>query len=153
LFSRFYTCQAKQDIWGMAQATIALLEPLPARDLNTMAKEIEAAYYERLLAVKSKHSRWHERTSVAMWLAAFRVMRRYKIPAPMDVLMYVRATLFCDTLAARLHPRIDYFKEFRRYSADYQERRRRRGMKMFRRRLRRGLLTDQDFATAEKVVA
>src|SRR5260221_3604439 len=115
LFSRFYACLAKQDVWGMAQATMTLLEPLPARDLNSLAKEIEAAYYERLLAVKSKFSHWHERTSVAMWLATFQIIRAHRIHVPMDVLSYVRATMFYDTLAARLWPEIDYFKEFKRY--------------------------------------
>ncbi len=151
LFSRFYTSLAKQDVWGMAQATIALLEPLPGRDLNALAKEVEAAYYERLLAVKSKYSRWHERTSVAMWLTAFQIMRKYRIPAPMDVLSYVRATLFYDTLAARLWPKIDYLKEFKRYSRDVQKRRRKQSLKRLRRRLTGGLLTNSDFATLEKV--
>jgi ubiquinone biosynthesis protein len=150
LFARFYACQARRDVWGMAQATIALLEPFPARDVNAIAKEIEQAYYERLLAVESKYSRWHERTSAAMWLAAFRIMRRNRIPAPADVLMYVRATLFFDTLAARLWPKVDYFKEFERYSQDVTERRRKRGLKRLRRRFRSGLLTAQNFATLEK---
>jgi predicted unusual protein kinase regulating ubiquinone biosynthesis (AarF/ABC1/UbiB family) len=150
LFSRFYTCLATHDVWGMAQATIALLEPLPARDLNSLAKAIEAAYYERLLAVKSKYSNWHERTSVAMWLATFQIIRAQRIKVPMDVLSYVRATLFYDTLAARLWPEIDYFKEFKRYRRDAQKRQRKQSMKRMRRRLRDGLLTDRDFATLEK---
>src|SRR5260221_4503546 len=153
LFSRFYTCLAQHDVWGMAQATIALLEPLPARDLNSLAKEIEAAYYERLLAVKSKYSHWHERTSVAMWLATFQISRAHRIHVPMDVLSYVRATWFYDTLAARLWPEIDYFKEFKRYGQDAQKRQRQRSMKSLRRRLRNGLLTNSDFATLEKAGA
>jgi ubiquinone biosynthesis protein len=151
LFQRFHACQAQADIWGMAQATVALIEPLPARDLNALAKKIEAAYYERLLALKSKHSLWHERSNVGMWLAAFKIMREYKIPAPVDVLLYVRATLLHDTLAARLYPAIDYFKEFKRYNRNAQKRRRARGTRRIRRRLREGLLTASDFMTFQTV--
>ncbi len=151
LFSRFYESQAKQDIWGMAQSTLALLEPLPACDLNTMGKEIEGAYYERFLAVKSRHSRWHERTSAAMWLAAFQILNKYKIPVQMDVLMYVRATLFYDTLAARLWENVDYFKEFRRYARDARKRRRKRGVKEMQRRLEQGLIRGADFRFVEKL--
>lgn len=151
LFSRFYTCLAKHDVWGMAQATIAILEPLPARDLNALAKQIEAAYYERMLAVESRYSHWHERTSVAMWLATFQIVRAQRIHVPMDVLSYVRATLFYDTLAARLCPEIDYLKEFKRYRRDAQKRQRKKSMERWRRRLRNGLLTSADFATLEQV--
>src|SRR5262249_48723539 len=109
-----------------------------------------AAYYERLLAVKSKYSHWHERTSVAMWLATFQIIRAHRIHVPMDVLSYVRATMFYDTLAARLRPEIDYFKEFKHYRRDAQQRQRKRSMKRLRRRLRNGLLTASDYAVLEK---
>ena len=80
-------------------------------------------------------------------------MRKYKVPAPTDVLMFVRATLLYDTLAARLWPKVDYFKEFARYTQDVSERRRKRGMKRLRRRLRTGLLTPDNFAMLEKTAA
>jgi predicted unusual protein kinase regulating ubiquinone biosynthesis (AarF/ABC1/UbiB family) len=153
LFRRFYQCQARQDVWGMAQATVALLEPLPARDLNTLAKEIEGAYYEKLLAMSSKGAHWYERTSVAMWLAAFRIMNKYKIPAPTDVLLFVRATLLYDTLAARLWTRINYNKALRRYSEDFERRQRKRGQKALRERLQNGLLADSEIGAVESIAA
>lgn len=151
LFLRFHACQAQSDIWGMAQATLALCEPLPARDLNALAKEIEAAYYEQTLALKSKHATWHERSGAAMWLAAFKVMRRYRIHAPTDVLLYVRATLYHDSLAARLWPAIDYTREFKRYRRNALKRRGALGAKQARRRLRAGLPSAADFSAWQAV--
>jgi hypothetical protein len=133
----------------MAQATIALFEPLPARDLNALAKEIKTAYYEQVLAIKSGHAAWHERAGATFWLAAFRVMRRYSVPAPADVLLYARATLFHEALAARLWPAIDYAREFKRYRRGAHERMRARGARQLRRRLRDGLVTGSDFRTLQ----
>jgi hypothetical protein len=69
------------------------------------------------------------------------------------VLLYVRATLLHDTLAARLWPAIDYSKEFKRYTRNAQARRRARGARQLRRRLREGLLTASDFKTWQTVSA
>jgi len=153
LFRRFYQRQARQDIWGMAQAMIALLEPLPGRDLNTLAKEIEATYYDQLLASSSKRAHWSERTSAALWLAAFKVLRKYRIAAPIDVLLFVRATLLYDTLAARLWPSINYMKALRRYTRDFEQRQRKHGRKMLRQRLQHGLLTDAEVGALESLAA
>jgi ubiquinone biosynthesis protein len=151
LFRRFQSAQLREDPWGMAQATITLFEPLPARDLNKLAKEIEWAYYEQLLVLKGGNTQWHERSSAAMWLAALRVMRAHNLHAPADLLLYVRATLMFDTLAARLWPKVNYQKAFKSYADDFHERRRQRGMRQVRRRLRNGPLLDSDFGTLSQL--
>jgi predicted unusual protein kinase regulating ubiquinone biosynthesis (AarF/ABC1/UbiB family) len=152
LFALLYASQAKRDVWRMVQAVIALFEPLPARDLNKLAHEIQAAYYEHVLAVKSKTAPWYETTSAALWLATFQVIKKHKIPVPSDVLMYVRATLFYDTVAARLSPTIDYAKAYKHYTKDVEKRARKRGLKWLRRRLRQGLLTGDDLVNLEKLM-
>jgi hypothetical protein len=134
------------------QLALAVSEPLPPVDLNLVAHEMEAAYHQFQLALKSKHAAWYERTSAALWIATIGVIRRHGIPAPIDLLIYSRATLLYDTLCARLDPTFNYNREYNRYGKDAMRKARRRVRRAWRTRLRKGF-TDSDYATLETIGA
>jgi hypothetical protein len=59
--------------------------------------------------------------------------------------MFVRSSLLYDTLGARLHPQINFYKEANRYFRWARRRRNRRGRQALRRLQRKGLLGSLDF--------
>lgn len=139
MFERIFHSFLREDIWTMAQLAVSTVEPLPPMDVNAVIKDMEEAYQEHMLMIKSKQAQWYERTSANMWLSSLAIISRHKIPAPIDVLMYARATLLYDTLAARLWPRIDFYAEFERFARDASARGRKRGLKALDARVRGGL--------------
>jgi len=151
-FQRTYAAMARGDLLAMTQLSLAVTEPLPPVDVNLVAHEMEAAYHQFQLALKSKHAAWYERTSAALWMATIGVIQRHGIPAPVDLLIYARATLLYDTICARLDRSFNYPREYRRYAADATRKARRRVRRAIRRRLEGGL-TDSDYAGLEAVAA
>ncbi len=107
--------QSVEDVGGMVQATIALLEPLPRIDVDEFSGRLEAIFWRDLYAIQSKQSAWWERTSANIWLDVFRLAREYRIPMNLNTLRMIRSTMLADSLAARLDHRLDHYKEFRRY--------------------------------------
>jgi hypothetical protein len=51
-----------------------------------------------------------------MFIASIRILAKHNIPAVPDILMFARATLLYDTLAARLDPTINFYKEHERFA-------------------------------------
>jgi predicted unusual protein kinase regulating ubiquinone biosynthesis (AarF/ABC1/UbiB family) len=151
-FQRTYAAMARGDLLAMTQLSLAVTEPLPPVDVNLVAHEMEAAYHQFQLALKSKHAAWYERTSAALWMATIGVIQKYGIPAPVDLLIYARATLLYDTICARLDPSFNYPREYRRYAADATRKASRRVKRAIRRRMERGL-TNSDYAGLEAVAA
>jgi ubiquinone biosynthesis protein len=114
--------QALEDIGGMVRCVINLMEPLPPIDLDGFRRSLEDAWWKGFYGIKSKHAQWWERTSFRLWSALLEQVRAYRIPLPLNVLRMIRATLLYDTVAARIYPRIDVFKEYRIYHHRYAER-------------------------------
>jgi ubiquinone biosynthesis protein len=152
MYERIYDAYMREDTWTMAQLTLISVEPLPPMDVNAVIKEMEAAYQDFILMIKSKHTHWYERTSANMWLASLAIVHRHKMPAPVDILMYARATLLYDTLAARLWPQVDFYQEYQTFARDVQARARKRGLKAMGARLRGGL-SGADFATLDTLAS
>jgi len=152
LYVRLQEGYRKENIWEMAQMGVALSEPLPPLDVNQVTREIERNYYNQILAIKSKHTPWYERTSANTWIGALRLLSKYKVSAPPDLLMYARSTLLYDTLAARLDPTINFYKEAARYFKWSRRRSQRRGKAAMRRVLRRGLVDNVNFQQAERTL-
>lgn len=148
LYQKLFDSQANDDAWGMVQAALGLLEPLPNIDVTGFAKELEAAFYENLFAFKSDHAYWYERTTANVWLSFLTLIRRYNIVPPLDILMFARSSLLYDTLAARLAPDIDFWAEFQEYIQDVHRKTQKRYQKMINKRLREGLQA-VDFALIE----
>jgi ubiquinone biosynthesis protein len=113
---------SREDVGGMVQCVIGLMEPLPPIDVDEFRRRLEHAWWKGFYGVKSRHAEWKERTSFPLWSALLNLVRDYRIPLPLNVLRMIRATLLYDTVAARIYARIDVFKEYRRYHEGYARR-------------------------------
>ncbi len=122
--NRYYS---RENVAGMVDMVISIMEPVdPARGLYQFRKDLKDAWWEGFYAIKSKHAEGWERSSVFLWLKFFQLVREHEIPIPTNVVRMVRATLLYDTVAARLYPEINVFKEFEKYADDVAKRVRRR---------------------------
>lgn len=130
---RLLDAQEHEDITGMVQAAIALLEPLPAIDIDEFQTRLEAVFWKDLYAIKSKHSPWWEHTSANIWISFLKLAREFDIPMNLNTLRMIRASMLADTVAARLDHDIDPYAEYRRYERGAG----RRARKRLRKRLRR----------------
>lgn len=119
----------EHDVGGAAAVSIAVLEPLPAVDVDELKQAAKRALTERLIILNTPSAQWWERTTAAMWLATLEATREFEVPANIDVLKLTRATLLYDTLVARLHPRFKMKKEFDRWQRSAIKRERRRAMR------------------------
>jgi predicted unusual protein kinase regulating ubiquinone biosynthesis (AarF/ABC1/UbiB family) len=116
---------SKEDVAGMVDMVIGIMEPLPPVNLDNFRKELLDAWWKGFYGIKSEHAAWWERTSFRLWLAFYQLMQKYQIPIPRKMLRFVRATLLYDTVAARLDKKINVFKEFEKYARDVARRARR----------------------------
>ena len=107
--------QAREDIGGMVQCVIRLMEPLPPIEITAFRRDLESAWWQGFYGIQSRHADWWERTSFQLWTALLTTVREYEVPMPLNVLRMIRATLLYDTVGARLHPRLDVFEEFQHY--------------------------------------
>ncbi len=146
-----YNLEKQEDLEGMARLALTLLEPLPPIDTEKVIKAIEDVYWEGLIATRSRHSEWWERTSAQLWLGFFRITSRFQIPMSFDTVRMIRATLLYDTLAARLDHDIDLGREYRRYVKDAGAEARKRLIKGTERRLEKGL-TGRDYLRIEQMI-
>jgi len=149
IIRQFHYCHANEDAGGMVQCALALLEPLPPVDIDEMTREVEEVFSDSMHAIKSRGSEWWERTSASIWIGFLRLARRYHVRVNLDILRMIRSTLLYDTLAARLHGRIDIYAEYQRFRKRMARRARRRFGKRLRRFLRRGL-DDRTFLRLEE---
>lgn len=135
---QIFNLMEHEDLEGMARLSLTLLEPLPPIDTDQVIKAVEEVFWDALVATRSKHSEWYERTSAQLWLGFFRVTNRFKIPMSFDTVRLIRATLLYDTLAARLDHDIDLTKQYRKYRRDSGGEARKRLAKASERRLADG---------------
>lgn len=121
--------QANEDVGRMVAAVLALLEPLPSVDVEEFSRKLETVFWQDLYANKSRTSRWWERTSANLWIGFFKLAQEYRVPMNLNTLRMIRSTMLSDSLAARLEPRIDHYREFRRYEVQLGKRMRQRLMR------------------------
>jgi len=138
LYRRTYETFIKEDAATMAQNALMLIEPLPPMDVNAVAKELEISFTNHIMAIKSKQSPWYERTSASNYIDAIRIMSKHKVAAPQDLIMFARATLLYDTLAARLNPTINFYKEHGRFAKRMSKKAHKKTQKSFIRGMRKG---------------
>jgi ubiquinone biosynthesis protein len=122
----FHRQMLKNDVHGMSQTLISLLEPLPHCDTHSFTHDLIHIFRQLLLANESKHATWQEKCTGWMWMNIIGLTRKYNIPINLDTLRIFRATFVYDTIIYRLHPQIDPRKEFAKWAKDYHERARRR---------------------------
>lgn len=122
--NRYY---ASANVAGMVNMVIGIMEPVdPVRGLYQFRKDLTDAWWQGFYGIKSKHAEGWERSSVFLWLKYFELVQKHQIPIGRNVVRMVRATLLYDTVAARLHPKINVFREFEKYRDDVARRTRRR---------------------------
>jgi predicted unusual protein kinase regulating ubiquinone biosynthesis (AarF/ABC1/UbiB family) len=114
------------DIGRMVQAALAILEPLPPIDIDEFSKRVEGIFWQDLYAFRSKHTEWWERTSAKIWIRFLTLAREYNIPLNLNTLKMIRSTLLYETIAARLYPEVDAYKEHRVYNKAAGKRARKR---------------------------
>jgi predicted unusual protein kinase regulating ubiquinone biosynthesis (AarF/ABC1/UbiB family) len=116
----------KADIGRMVQSALAILEPLPPIDVDEFSKRVEGIFWQDLYAFKSKHTEWWERTSAKIWIRFLTLAREYNIPLNLNTLKMIRSTLLYETIAARLYPEVNAYKEHRVYNNTAGKRARKR---------------------------
>ena len=122
--NRYYS---RENVSGMVNMVIGIMEPVePVRGLYQFKKDLTDAWWQGFYGIKSHHAEGWERSSVLLWLKYFQLVREHQIPMGRNVVRMVRATLLYDTVAARLYPDINVFREFEKYSEDVARRTRRR---------------------------
>ncbi len=142
--------EEEEDIEGIARVALTLLEPLPPIDTDAVIHAIERVFWDAMIAQRSEHSEWWEKTSANLWLGFFKVTNRFRIPMGVDHVRMIRATLLYDTLAARLDNNIDLGERYRAFMKD-------RGRKV-RKQLRRNVeerisngLTASDYTKIDRL--
>jgi predicted unusual protein kinase regulating ubiquinone biosynthesis (AarF/ABC1/UbiB family) len=125
----------RRDVGRMAQTALAILEPLPAVDVDDFRQRLEQVFWQDIYAFESKHSAWYERTSVNIWRSLFKLTREFNVPMNLNTLRMIRSTLLSETVAARLYPRVSAWREHRKYNQSAAKRARKRVLRGIRKRL------------------
>jgi len=130
---RWFDAQSVDDVGGMAQAALAIIEPIPSVDKAKFSQRLQLMFWNDLYAMESKHSHWSEKISARMWIGFLKLSREFGVPMKMNTLKMIRASMLADTIAGRLDHDQDPYKEYRHYEKGAG----RRARKRFMRRLRR----------------
>ncbi|MCK6549921.1 AarF/UbiB family protein [Myxococcota bacterium] len=149
LFHQLHYYMNAEDVQGMVECSIAMLEPLPPIDVDRFTKEVEALYWELMYASKDEHSEWWEKASGVLWIRFAGIARSYNIPINLDTLRLFRATFLYDTVMFRLWKDLDLDEEYQRYFRKAGRRSKKRVQKQWRRRLFRGP-TNKDYQRIEE---
>jgi predicted unusual protein kinase regulating ubiquinone biosynthesis (AarF/ABC1/UbiB family) len=128
----------KRDPLEMAHESMVLLEPMPPIDTTNFTRDLEAVYWKFLYAFESKQLSWWERTSARLWIGFVTVAGDHNITLSMHVLRMIRSCLFYDAIAARLYPKINRLKEYRKFGDYRSSRARKRVEKRIRAQFRAG---------------
>ena len=112
---RFFDAQSIDDVGGMVQAALGIIEPLPPIDRDSFGKRLEAMFWNDLYAIKSKHSTWTERSTSRLWIGFLTLSREFQVPMRLNTLRMIRASMLSDTIAVRLDHDQDPYREFRYY--------------------------------------
>jgi ubiquinone biosynthesis protein len=118
----------QRDPQNMARSALTLLEPLPPIDIIEFTQELETYQWQLLYALEAtpKSLQWQERTSAIQWIGLIRLARRYGIVIDTQVLRLIRATLSYESIAVKLHHKINFVTEYRRFNGYRAEQARRR---------------------------
>lgn len=149
LMRQFHTSKVNGDLTGMVQCVLSLLEPLPPIDVDALAARISEVLLRSVRAIDSPNADWWEKTSAGVWLSFMGVVRAFDIRVDLDVLRMIRSTLLYDTLALRLDPELDIYREYQRYRKVIAKRARKRATKQLRSVLK-GEVDDRWFLQIEE---
>ncbi len=147
-YHRFQEYISAEDVSGMTESAMSMIEPLPPVDLERLTREIEAFFWDWFYATESKHAEWWERCTGQMWMKFLGIARRYGIAINVDTLRMFRATFLYDSIAMRLHNKLDMNGEFKAYVRERGERAKRSVRRALRNRLDKGPST-RDYLVIE----
>ncbi len=118
----------ERDPQNMARATLVLLEPLPPIDLIELIQELETYNWQLIYALEASPNvaSWQERTSAVQWAGIVQLARKYGITLDIQVLRLIRSTLLFESMAARLHPKINFVEQFGKFKTYRAEQARQR---------------------------
>jgi predicted unusual protein kinase regulating ubiquinone biosynthesis (AarF/ABC1/UbiB family) len=151
LWRQFHHHLANEDVVGMTEVAIAMLEPLPPVFLDSFKKEVEALYWDWLYAMKSDHAEWWEKASGVMWMKFIALSQRYDVPVNIDTLKGLRVTFLFDTIVFRLCRDLDLSHEYKLYHRRAGKRARKRVQKAWLRRVTQGPST-KDYLKLEETM-
>lgn len=118
----------ERDPQSMARASLILMEPLPSIDILELTQQLESYDWQLIYALEAepKSLRWQERTSAIHWTGIIWLARKHGLLIDRQVLRLLRATLLYESMAARMHPTIDYVHQYWKFNAYRAEQARRR---------------------------
>jgi predicted unusual protein kinase regulating ubiquinone biosynthesis (AarF/ABC1/UbiB family) len=113
----------RQDVEGMALATLSLMEPLPRVDLPGMQKVTQKDYLRVLhtFNTPAQYTEYWERTSARQWVVLVRTARKFNLSLNLHMLRMIRATLLYDSIVLRLDPKLSRYAEYRQFMKDRAE--------------------------------
>ena len=151
LWDQLHSYMAKEDVQGMVECSIAMIEPPPPIDLDRYRREVESLYWESLYATKDATSQWWEKARGVLWLKFADLGRKHHVPINLDTLRLFRATFLYDAVMFRLHRKLKIDAEYQRYQRKSARRAKRRVMRSIRKRIQNGP-SDADYLGAEELV-
>ncbi len=151
LFHQLHHYMNNEDVQGMVECSISMLEPLPPIDLDRFTKEVEGLYWELMYASKDGHAEWWEKASGVLWIRFAGLARRYNIPMNLDTMRLFRATFLYDTVMFRLWKDLDLDVEYQRYFEKLGRRAKKRVSKAWNKRVQKGL-TNKDYMQVEEML-
>jgi hypothetical protein len=136
----------QRDPQSMARSALILMEPLPPVDLIEITQELESYNWQLVYALEAEPEslKWQERTSSILWMGLIQVAHKYGIVIDIQVLRFIRTTLLYESAAAKLHPKIDFVRQ---YQIFYQYR-----AEQARRRVTKNLLDQLDGKNNEQLI-
>ena len=134
---RWFDAQSVNDVGGMVQAALGIIEPLPPIDRDEFGQRLESEFWTNLYAIKSKHATWSERSPSSLWIGFLNLCREFQVPMRLNTLRMIRASMLTDTISVRLDHEQDPYREFRFYEKGAGKRAKKRVFKRLHRLARR----------------
>lgn len=107
----------QRDPQNMARSALILLEPLPPVDVIELTQRLETYSRQLLYALEAvpENVPWPERTSAIQWMGIIQLARKYGIVIDKQVLRLLRSVLLFESMAVRLHPEINFVRQYRKF--------------------------------------
>ncbi|MDB6038357.1 MAG: hypothetical protein JWM99_2198, partial [Verrucomicrobiales bacterium] len=125
----------RDDLHGMVQTTMSMLEPLPHFDVESFSQELLNIYREGFIAHKSRNAPWYDKCSGGMWMKVIAVSQKFHLPMNLDTVRIFRANFLYDSIVFRLYVKLDPKKEFHRFHEKMDRKNRRLVLQSMRERL------------------
>ena len=138
-----------EDLHGMAQTTVSMLEPLPHFDVHNFSNELMNIYRRIFIAHRSKNAPWYDKCSGGMWMKVIMLSQKFHLPMTLDTVRIFRASFMYDSIIYRLFPNLDPQREFKKWAKLSDRKNRRRSMRAISKRLAGPL--DPDFTRQREI--